>query len=94
MIHYHGTPISGTKQDAARFLPGRHALVPYPCKDQISIVAEVCKTFVLDNGAFSVWKKGGKLDVYGYMYWVYQWFKHPGFQWALIPDVKRKMMTL
>lgn len=28
MIHYHGTPVGGTRQDGARFLAGRHALVP------------------------------------------------------------------
>lgn len=28
MKHFHGTPIGGTRQDAARFLLGRHALVP------------------------------------------------------------------
>jgi hypothetical protein len=29
MIHYHGTPIGGTRQDVARFLVGRHALIPF-----------------------------------------------------------------
>ena len=87
MIHYHGTPIGGTNQDAARFLPGRHALVPFPRKDNLGIVAEVCQSFVFDNGAFSVWKSGKTLDVDGYTQWVDDWYKHPGFDWALIPDV-------
>jgi hypothetical protein len=50
-------------------------------------VAEVCQSFVFDNGAFTVWKQGGKLDVDGYMTWCEEWHKHPGFDWALIPDV-------
>jgi hypothetical protein len=87
MIHYHGTPIGGTRQDAARLLAGRHALVPFPRQDDIGIVADVCQSFVFDNGAFSVWKKGGQLDVDGYLRWVDDWRKHPGFDWALIPDV-------
>lgn len=87
MIHYHGTPISGSRQDAARFLMGRHALVPFPRQDDIGVVAEVCQSFVFDNGAFSVWKKGGQLDVPGYIKWVEEWHRHPGFDWALIPDV-------
>ncbi|HBP0200252.1 hypothetical protein FA137_06970 [Pseudomonas aeruginosa] len=87
MIHYHGTPIGGTRQDAARFLAGRHALVPFPRQDDVAIVAEVCQSFCFDNGAFSVWKKGGTLDIEGYLRWVDDWRRHPGFDWALIPDV-------
>lgn len=87
MIHYHGTPIGGSRQDAARFLVGRHALVPFPRQDDIGAVAEFCQSFVFDNGAFSVWRQGGKLDVEGYAIWCEKWHRHPGFDWALIPDV-------
>lgn len=87
MMHYHGTPIGGSRQDVARFLVGRHALVPYFRPDDISIVAEVCQSFVLDNSAFTIWKKGGKMDVDGYLKFVEIWHKHPCFDWALIPDV-------
>lgn len=87
MIHYHGTPVSGNSQDAARFLAGRHALVPFTYKDNLAIVADVCQSFVFDNGAFSVWKSGKVLDVAGYINWVEDWYKHPAFDWALIPDV-------
>lgn len=45
------------------------------------------QSFVFDNGAFSVWKRGGQLDVDGYYQWVDEWHRHPGFDWALIPDV-------
>jgi hypothetical protein len=61
--------------------------VPFPRQDDIGIVADVCQSFVFDNGAFSVWKKGGKLDVDGYTAWVEQWHRHPALDWALIPDV-------
>jgi hypothetical protein len=87
MIHYHGTPIGGSRQDAARFLMGRHALVPFPRQDDMGIVAEACQSFVFDNGAFSVWRQGGTLDVPGYFKWCDEWHRHPGFDWALIPDV-------
>ena len=87
MIHYHGTPIGGSRQDVARFLVKRHALVPYPRQDDMGVVADTCQSFCLDNGAFSVWKRGEVLDVDGYMSWVDLWCKHPGFDWALIPDV-------
>lgn len=87
MTHYHDTPIGGARQDAARFLAGRHALVPFPRQDDMGIVAEVCQSFVFDNEAFSVWKKGGALDIEGYTRWVDYWHRHPGFDWALVPDV-------
>lgn len=87
MIHYHGTPIGGTRQDAARFLAGRHALVPFPRQDDLGIAADVAQSFVVDSGAFTVWRQGGRLDVDGYTRWVDEWHKHPGFDWALIPDV-------
>ena len=87
MIHYHGTPIGGTRQDAARLLAGRHALVPFPRQDDMGIVAEACQSFVFDSGAFSFWRNGGALDVDGYKRLVDDWHRHPGFDWALIPDV-------
>ncbi len=87
MIHYHGTPISGPRQDVARFLMGRHALVPFPRQDDLGAVGDVCQSFCFDNGAFSVWKRGAELDVAGYKAWVRDWRQHPGFDWALIPDV-------
>jgi hypothetical protein len=87
MIHYHGTPIGGTLTDKARFLSGRHALVPFPRQDDMGIVAEVCQSFVFDNGAFSAWKRGLPMDFDGYIKWVDEWHRHPGFDWALIPDV-------
>lgn len=87
VIHYHGTPISGTTADSLRFLKGRHALISYMAQNDVGVAAEVCQSFVFDNGAFSVWKRGEKLDVPGYVSWVSVWHRHPGFDWALIPDV-------
>lgn len=86
MIHYHGTPMSGNRHEVARFLLGRHALVPFPRKDDVAIVADVCSSFVFDNGAYSAWVSGMPLDVAGYTRWVEDWHRHPGFDWALIPD--------
>lgn len=87
MKHFHGTPFGGSRQDTARFLMGRHALVPYPRQDDLGIIAEACQSFVFDNGAFTIWRRGGKLDTDGYIRWVADWCQHPGFEWALIPDV-------
>lgn len=87
MIHYHGGPMGGTVDYRSRFYSGRHALVPFPRREDLPVVAEVCQSFCFDNGAFSVWRQGGQLDVPGYLGWVYEWHLHPGFDWALIPDV-------
>jgi len=48
---------------------------------------EVCQSFVLDNGAFTFWKGGKSVNTTAYYQWVADWRAHPGFEWALIPDV-------
>lgn len=88
MIHYHGTPIGGSRQDAARFLIGRHALVSFYRPDDMPAVLECCQSFVLDNGAFSHWKAGkGGIDFDAYLAWAQRYHRHPAFDWCLIPDV-------
>jgi hypothetical protein len=88
MIHYHGTPIGGSRQDVARFLIGRHALIPFGRKDDTGAVLELCQSFCLDNGAFSHWKSGkGKIDFDGYLRWAQSLCRHPSYDWALIPDI-------
>ena len=87
MIHYHGTPIGGSGVDAARFLAGRHGLVPFFHQNHMGIVAEVCQSFVLDNSAYTIWRQGGTLDVAKYAAWVEEWMHHPGFDFAIMPDV-------
>jgi hypothetical protein len=47
----------------------------------------VAQSFALDNGAFSVWKQGLQIEWAGYYAWVEEWMRHPGFDWAIIPDV-------
>lgn len=86
MIHYHGTPIT-PESDAATILRGRHAMVSYADPRQIGLVCDICQSFVVDNGAFSAWKQRRAVDWNGYADWVVKWRRHPGFDWALIPDV-------
>jgi hypothetical protein len=86
VIRYHGTPITPAAA-AIHVLRGRHGLVSYANPEQIGIVAEICQSFVLDNGAFTHWQQGRKPDWDGFTFWSHQWVKHPGFDWLLIPDV-------
>jgi hypothetical protein len=86
VIHYHGGPIKPT--DAAVTLwTGRHGLTSFEWPEQVALMAEVCQSFVLDNGAFSKWKDGGVVDVEAYAAFVRQWCRHPGFDFAIVPDV-------
>lgn len=39
MIHYHGTPTSGGRLASVQFLQGRHALIPYPRRDDMELAA-------------------------------------------------------
>lgn len=87
MIHYHGghiTPIAA----GAKILMGRHALVSFSAPSCVDIVAEVCQSFVFDNGAFSAWRSGKPItDWNPYYQWVREWKNHPAFDWAIIPDI-------
>lgn len=85
MIHYHGGPITPLSV-AEDVWTKRHAFISYESPEQIAFAAEICQSFALDNGAFSVWRRGAVMDLQGYVAWVKEWERHPGFDWALIPD--------
>lgn len=88
MIHYHGTPCGATREDVARFLSGRHALIPWVRPEDIGTAAEVCQSFCLDNGAFTAWKSGKPIEDWSeYFRWANDWLYHPGCDFAIIPDV-------
>lgn len=87
MIHYHGGPITPLTVANAAWT-ARHAFVSFAYPEQVAFAAEICQSFALDNGAFTAWRNGGnKVDVRAYVAWVKEWERHPGFDWALIPDV-------
>jgi hypothetical protein len=85
VIHYHGTPITplSVKHYA---LTGRHAFISFEAPRDVEFAAEVCQSFALDNGAFSVWKRGHEPDWSAYYAWCAQWLDYPT-TWAVIPDV-------
>lgn len=86
MIHYHGTPLTPAKDMVLAFAT-KHTMVSFEHPEQIEIAAEICQSFVLDNGAFSAWKAGTAYDFDGYVEWASKWIKHPACDWAVIPDV-------
>lgn len=88
MLHFHGTPCGGRREDVARFLAGRHALIPFGRSEDLPTASDVCQSFVLDNGAFSAWRSGHAIEDWsGYYDFVHEWRRHPAFEWAVIPDV-------
>lgn len=86
MIHYHGGPITPVTC-AIRAWGGRHAFVSWHRPDQIEIAAQYSQSFALDNGAFAYWRNGKIPDWSRYYPWVTNWARHPGFDFAIIPDV-------
>lgn len=86
MIHYHGGPIT-PDTCAIRAWASRHAFISYAAPRQLGLAAEYAQSFALDNGAFSFWKSGNATDWNGFYSWVDEWKNHPGFDFAVIPDV-------
>lgn len=86
MIHYHGGPITPVEAGLACW-QGRHAMISFAHPYQLPLAAEVSQSFALDNGAFSFWRGGEKPEWADYYAWVDEWCCHPGFDWAIIPDV-------
>lgn len=86
MIHYHGGPIT-PDTCAIKAWAGRHAFISYAAPRQVGLAAEYCQSFALDNGAFSFWKNGTQTNWDGFYNWVDEWRHHPGFDFAVIPDV-------
>lgn len=87
LIHYHGTSFGGETRTRVAVLAGRHACVSFARPEDIEIMAEVCQSFMLDNGAFSAWSRGAPFDMPAYAEWVKAWRLHPGFDWYVMPDV-------
>lgn len=87
VIHYHGGPVTPVAA-AASFFARRHGFCSFECRTQMPLIAEVCQSFALDNGAFTKWRAGnGVVDVAAYADWVREYEHHPGFDFAIIPDV-------
>lgn len=87
MIHYHGTPIGGTREEVTRFAHGRHFLIPWPRPEDLGTVADVCESFIFDNGAYTFWRQGESVkDWRPYFEFVKLWVRHPRYAYAMIPD--------
>lgn len=83
-MHYHGTPISPRQRLLS--LAGRCFCVSFAEPRDIEVAHEIGQSVMLDNGAFSVWKRGETPDWPGYYEWCSRWLAWRT-TWAVIPDV-------
>lgn len=82
-LHYHGTPI--TPIDVLYSLAGRHFCVSHARPEQVARAHEIGQSVMLDNGAFSKWRRGYETDWVSYYAWTDRWLHTPS-TWAVIPD--------
>jgi hypothetical protein len=83
MLHYHGTPI--TPMSALTAIAGRHFCVSFTRPDNVRHCHEIGQSVMLDNGAFSLWRRGQPTDWPAYYRWCDRWLDYPT-TWAVIPD--------
>ena len=84
-IHYHGTPITPNRV-LIEEMAGAHFCVSFAAPSQVKLCHQLGQSVMLDNGAFSVWKRGIAPDWAGYYAFCDEWLDHPT-TWAVIPDV-------
>ena len=87
-IHYHGTPI--TPRPTLYDLAGKHFCVSFADPRDIWICHEIGQSVMIDNGAFTYWKRNklrqAPMDWDAYYSWVRPWLDYET-TWAVIPDV-------
>lgn len=86
MIRYHGGPITPDEAAMEAWRDG-HACVSFANQQQVELAFEIAAEVFLDNGAYSLWGKGERIDVAKYIEFVDCWKQHPAFGWCVIPDV-------
>lgn len=87
MKHYHGLPITPATA-AFEAIHAGHAFVCHTYLQQAGMAFALCQSFALDNGAFPAWLKGVPIEDWTpYYEWVRSLCRHPGFDFAVIPDV-------
>lgn len=84
-VKYHGTPITPNRV-LMEEMAGAHFCVSFAAPAQVKLCHELGQSVMLDNGAFSVWKRGIAPDWAGYHGWCDKWLDYPT-TWAVIPDV-------
>lgn len=82
-IHYHGTPI--TPLPALYDLRGRHFCISHAAPQDVGRCHAIGQSCMLDNGAYSKWKRNRATDWPAYYEWTDKWLDCPT-TWAIVPD--------
>jgi len=69
MIKYHGTPIT-PKEVFFKSMNDKNVLIPYTCLQDLNKAFEVCNKIIIDNGAFTIWRKGINIEWNDYYDWI------------------------
>lgn len=87
MIPYHGLPMT-PESVAIKAVRGKHAFVSFAHPDQLGIAVDVCKSFAIDNGAFSAWTAGKPIEDWSEFFdWAEEISYLPHCDFIVIPDV-------
>lgn len=84
-VHYHGGPLYGGDELLRALYRDTGALVSFARPSQLSRIAPIAKSIMLDNGAFSFWKSGTAVDWNKYYAWVHMWYSR--IDYFIVPDV-------
>ena len=84
MLKYHGTPCSPMSVFYEAFT-NRNVLIPFPRPDDMKRAVQVADKIILDNGAFSIWRKGGTPNWDEFYRWVDN--HKANIEFFFIPDV-------
>lgn len=82
-MHYHGTPIS--PRAVLHQLAGHCFCVSFAAPQDVAVCHQIGQSVMLDNGAFTIWRKGGSLDPAAFRAWSDPWCDWPT-TWRVIPD--------
>ena len=83
-IKYHGTPI--TPMSVLYELSGRHFCVSFARPQDVHRAHAIGQSVLVDNGAFSAWKRGLVVDWSAYYTFCDEWLAYPT-TWAVVPDL-------
>ena len=83
MIHYHGTPL--TPRSELYKLAGKHFCVSFSDPRDGDVCLQIGQSIMWDNGAFSAYTKGKKINFTRLYDWLDTRLGHP--HWCVIPDV-------
>jgi len=83
VIHYHGTPL--TPKEQLYKMAGKHFCVSFYNPQDAKTCMQIGQSVMWDNGAFSSFKNGEKLNYKKYYSWLEDKLGHP--HWCVIPDI-------